>query len=74
MIITCAYCQGSGHKYGIHDSNICPVCNGAGEVNVPNDHGICNYCQGTGHKYGRHDSTICTVCHGVGVTRRVGFS
>jgi len=36
MIIDCAYCEGTGHKYGIHDSNVCPVCNGIGVTGISN--------------------------------------
>lgn len=34
MIIACAYCQGTGHKYGRNDSAICHVCKGVGVTKV----------------------------------------
>ena len=73
MIIECTYCQGTGKKYGENHSDICPVCDGVGEVNVPSEHNECGYCNGTGHKYGRSHSDICPVCNGVGVTRIKDF-
>ena len=74
MIINCAYCEGTGRKYGRGESAICPVCDGNGKVNVPSDNETCDYCKGTGRKYGRGESAICPVCNGVGVTRVKDFT
>jgi len=74
MIIECAYCEGTGHKYGRNDSTVCPVCDGNGKVNAPSENYTCDYCKGTGHKYGRRDSTICSVCNGIGVTKINDFT
>ena len=46
MIIECAYCEGTGHKYGRHDSTVCPVCDGNGKVNAPSENYTCDYCKG----------------------------
>jgi len=67
MIIKCGYCKGSGKKYS-NATDICPVCSGAGQVDVPSEHYTCGYCKGSGHKYS-NASDICPVCNGVGVTR-----
>jgi len=73
MMITCAYCQGTGKKYGRGTETVCPVCDGSGQVNVPTNHIECGYCKGTGHKYGRGTETICPVCNGIGITKIVNY-
>lgn len=77
MIIDCAYCQGTGRKFkSRYKNDICPVCDGSGEVEVPDNARKCNYCEGTGRRGRSNDDNwteICPACNGTGVKKIVKY-
>lgn len=79
MEIKCAYCKGSGKKYGERGgyTDKCPVCYGAGKVDIPSGSNTteCSYCSGSGKKYGEHGgyTDICPTCNGIGVAYKRKF-
>jgi len=58
----CGYCRGKGEK---PKGTVCPVCRGAGEVNLDPPVVVCAYCKGGGEEKPRSNIT-CTVCRGTG--------
>jgi DnaJ-class molecular chaperone len=49
MLNKCVYCEGSGQARTTgRASNVCPVCNGVGKIEIPQNHVECAYCRGKG--------------------------
>jgi DnaJ-class molecular chaperone len=49
MLTECVYCEGRGQaNTSGRKTNVCPVCNGVGKIDIPQNHVKCAYCRGTG--------------------------
>jgi len=79
MEIRCTFCNGTGEKYKnrYSEKEICPVCYGAGDVEIPTNSNLteCAFCGGTGEKDKDRYSTreICPACNGLGSTYKRKF-
>ena len=61
----CAFCRGTGQLRGSYQ---CPVCGGAGKVQLTTPVVRCAFCHGGGHMPLRSDAT-CPACRGSGVIK-----
>jgi hypothetical protein len=81
MLMKCAYCDGRGRdRRRGSKGGACPVCDGLGQISVPDNHVKCGRCRGHGGHYERHgfireefSKSICPACHGTGVGTPVEY-
>jgi DnaJ-class molecular chaperone len=62
--VTCAYCDGSGADPKYDSASGCPVCHGAGLIQVTPPVVTCRQCAGSGRTAG---DLSCLSCRGVGM-------
>jgi phage FluMu protein Com len=68
--LRCAFCLGTGYEIDGLVRRPCPVCEGAGNVDITvglgQELGECKFCAGTGYYYPQLTKTQCPGCHGIG--------
>lgn len=62
--VICAYCYGHGTDPKYSSASGCPVCRGAGLIQVTPPVVLCKQCAGSGRTAG---DLICLTCRGVGM-------
>ncbi len=80
MLTKCVYCDGKGKALASVPRNvssdglqfqICTVCLGAGQIDIPPNQVICAYCKGRGKDPNAWKS--CPVCSGTGKVKPVSY-
>ena len=74
MLVKCGFCSGDGH-HPENYKNPCPVCNGVGQIVIPDKHVKCGFCSGRCYEYKKKtgfwavgdEKVPCHICSGTGV-------